>query len=300
MHGKRGSLSVIACIYLAALSVGYLSLPFFDGYSWTISYLFISLIMTSLVFFFSLIFRNASVYDAYWSVIPPFLLLSRIVFSSEPLQPGTLLLLLALFFWGTRLTYNWAKNWRGFDHQDWRYTMLMKKNPKTGVLVNYFGIHLFPTLIVYLQLIVAMKVIGSNPGLDAGLLLGGSIIIGATILQMTADKQMYHHRQKTQNQAVFEQGLWSCSRHPNYFAEIMVWWGVYLTYFSRFRLFDFHVLAPLAMTGLFCFISIPMLEKKMLSKHPDYAAYQERVSMLIPIPKAIYRRSGLSDENLRG
>ncbi len=300
MHGKRRSLSVIAGIYLAALAVGYLTLLRFTHDSFMQSYLYISLIMTVLVFFFSLVFRNASVYDPYWSVIPPFLLLSRALFLSESLRLGTLLLLLALSFWGARLTYNWAKNWRGLRHQDWRYTMLMKKNPKTGFLINLLGIHLFPTLLVYFQLIGAMKVIGANPRLDAGLFLSVSIVIGATILQMTADQQMYRHRQDQANQAVFDQGLWRCSRHPNYFAEIMVWWGVYLAYVSVFRLIDAHLLAPLAMTGLFVFISIPMLEKKMVLKHPDYAEYQKRVSMLILIPKALSKRSSLLDEHIHG
>ncbi|MFP4186860.1 MAG: DUF1295 domain-containing protein [Acholeplasmataceae bacterium] len=300
MHRKRKALAVIAMIYVAVLSIGYLSLPFFRSYSLTVSYLLISLIMTSVVFIFSLLLRNASVYDPYWSVIPPFLLLSRVVLLSESPRLGTLFILLALFFWGGRLTYNWTRNWRGFDHQDWRYTMLMQKNDRTALFIDYFGIHLFPTLIVYLQLIAAMKVIETNPGLNPGLFFSGTLIIGATILQATADRQMYRHRHEEAGRAVFERGLWRHSRHPNYLAEVLVWWGVYLAYPAVFYRLDFHVLAPIAMTGLFLFISIPMLEKRMVSKHADYADYQERVPMLIPTLKARHKRSVVSDKRIGG
>ena len=56
-------------------------------------------------------------------------------------------------------------------------------------------------------------------------------------------------------------GLWKYSRHPNYLGEIMVWWGVYLFYVQQFGL-DLVLVAPVIMTLMFIFISVPLMEKK--------------------------------------
>ena len=79
-----------------------------------------------------------------------------------------------------------------------------------------------------------------------------------------------------------DEGLWRISRHPNYFGEVTVWWGLYIMLFGLTYQFDLYILAPLSMTLLFVFISIPMLEKKILKTRPEYKLYQEQVSMLIP------------------
>jgi steroid 5-alpha reductase family enzyme len=79
-----------------------------------------------------------------------------------------------------------------------------------------------------------------------------------------------------------DEGLWRLSRHPNYFGEVTVWWGLYIMLFGLTYQFDLYILAPLSMTLLFVFISIPMMEKKILKTRPEYKLYQEQVSMLVP------------------
>ena len=140
---------------------------------------------TILVFIFSLIFRNASVYDPYWSVQPPVILALTIIkcgikyrsgantgyegLSGENglLLPGESdglslfiwLIFAAVLFWGIRLTANWAYTFTNLEHQDWRYSMLKEKSKKAYPLVNFFGIHLFPTLVVYLCILPAFSTI---------------------------------------------------------------------------------------------------------------------------------------------
>jgi steroid 5-alpha reductase family enzyme len=62
----------------------------------------------------------------------------------------------------------------------------------------------------------------------------------------------------------------------------MVWWGLYIIYLSSAMRLDFVIIAPILMTSLFIFISIPMMERKILSSRPEYQIYQEQVSMLFP------------------
>jgi steroid 5-alpha reductase family enzyme len=117
-------------------------------------------------------------------------------------------------------------------------------------------------------------------------MIGLVIMILSATLQFIADAQMRAFKKRNLNKKeCIEEGLWKYSRHPNYFGEVMVWWGLYLIYFGSTQSINLYLLAPLAMTSLFIFISIPMMEKKILRTRPEYEGYQDRVSMLIPLPR---------------
>ena len=79
---------------------------------------------------------------------------------------------------------------------------------------------------------------------------------------------------------IIEKGLWKYSRHPNYWGEILFWWGLYLYAIgiSHYML----ILAPISMTVMFLYVSIPWIEHKILRNRPQYNSYQERVNILIP------------------
>jgi len=87
---------------------------------------------------------------------------------------------------------------------------------------------------------------------------------------------------KGQNMA---SGLWKNSRHPNYFGEIAFWWGVWLIQLSVLPSYWWTVAAPVLMTMLFVFISIPLMEKKLLASKEGYSEYIKNTSMLLPLPK---------------
>ena len=79
-----------------------------------------------------------------------------------------------------------------------------------------------------------------------------------------------------------DMGLWRFSRHPNYFGEVLFWWGLWIMQISvRWSLW-FTIVGPILVTLLFVFISIPMMKKYILSKKLSYIIYKRPVSMLIP------------------
>ncbi|MFH0993283.1 MAG: DUF1295 domain-containing protein [bacterium] len=239
-------------------------------------------LMTVVIWLFGLAFRNSSVYDPYWSVVPPFLLLIAII-DAPVVSLAGVAVLIALSVWAVRLTWNWAKGWTDFKDQDWRYTMIHDKMPRLWFLSNFFGIMMFPTLIVFVQLAGAIRFVAAGGGIDVFTIAACAIILGAAFIQYVADRQMADFRVRhAGKKACIEAGLWKLSRHPNYFGEVMVWWGLYLAHFGQARQIDLFILAPLLMTAMFLFISIPMMEKKILSTRPGYAGYQKRVSVLIP------------------
>ncbi|MGP8079692.1 MAG: DUF1295 domain-containing protein [Dehalococcoidales bacterium] len=241
---------------------------------------------TLVVYGMGLVFRNASFYDAYWSVAPPAIALFWLL---NTLHKGNLtvkqiIVLLLVFAWGLRLTYNWARQWQGIKHEDWRYHELRTKNPRWFWLIELVGVELMPTLIVFLACL------SLYPAFSAGSKTFGvldvlAIIVtaGAIIIETTADAQLRNFTKKSpQSGNTMTRGLWAYSRHPNYFGEIMFWWGIFFFGLAA----DFHywwtIIGPVSVTLLFTVISIPLMEKRNLERRPDYAKVRESIPVLIP------------------
>jgi len=280
---KRGfSFFIIGLIYIVSISVGVIAFLIFEDLPDIARFFVADVFATVVIYICSLILKNASLYDPYWSVIPPLLLVGAAVYYQTS-SLSVILVILSLSIWAIRLTYNWASLWQGFDEIDWRYEEMKQKAPKLYLLTNLFGIQLFPTSIVFVQLILAILFIEKHPTINLLTLIGSLIIVIAALIQFFADEQMKRFKKRTKGEKkCIEEGLWKYSRHPNYFGEIMVWWGIYLIYLSMAKRLDFMIISPIMMTSLFLFISIPWMERKIIKTRPEYADYQKRVSMLIP------------------
>ncbi len=241
---------------------------------------------TIVIFIFSVIFNNVSFYDPYWSVQPIviavyWMYLPQAV-SANPIRQ--MIIIGCVAFWGVRLTLNWVRGWKGLHHEDWRYVKYREENPKIFWLIAFTGLEMMPTLIVYLGCIALYPamVLSSAPinWLDA---IAMTITIGAVWYEFIADEQMKIFNKISGNsKKVMDVGLWAACRHPNYFAEISFWWGLLFFTLAAEPSWWWTIAGPIAMVILFLSISIPLIEKKQLSKRPDYADYKRRVSMLIP------------------
>jgi steroid 5-alpha reductase family enzyme len=248
------------------------------------SLLIVDIIMTVVVFICGVILKNASLYDPYWSVIPLFyIIVFTLVFSYvEKFTIYYMLIVLVFLFWSIRLTYNWWKNWNGFMTQDWRYDLLKEKNPKLYPITNLFGIHLIPTIVVFIQLINIFDIVQHDTYNYIILIIGLLICLSGPIIQIIADKQMYIFKTNNkENKKIIDVGIWRYSRHPNYFGELLFWIGVYVIYLAFSRTIDYHIIFPVIMILLFVFISIPMMENKLKNRE-GYQEYKKKVSCLIP------------------
>jgi len=286
MKSKVLSLLVILLIYVIAVFIGIATFNTLDWESLIYKLLVANVVATLFIFGVGLLLKNASLYDPYWSVAPPILLILTHIHLETSLNTVRFFIYIGLIFWSIRLTYNWAINWTGFEEQDWRYTLIKERAPKIYLISNLFGIHLMPTVIVFIQLLGSIELLVISTTANLISMIGLVIMILSATLQFIADAQMRAFKKRNLNKKeCIEEGLWKYSRHPNYFGEVMVWWGLYLIYFGSTQSINLYLLAPLAMTSLFIFISIPMMEKKILRTRPEYEGYQDRVSMLIPLPR---------------
>ena len=228
--------------YVVATAMGvviYNSLPF----EFWLNLLIADVCSTIFVFIISVICNNASVYDPYWSVQPVIIICLFAI--KYGINLSGLLLLITINLWGIRLTANWAYTFMGIKHQDWRYTKLKENTGKLYPLVNFTGIHLVPTLIVYACILPAVFVIKSNVEFNPISILFIALSLFAITIQCISDIQMHMFR-KSKIKGFIRNGLWKYSRHPNYLGEILMWWGVGLyTLIVSPSLWYFYLLASL-------------------------------------------------------
>lgn len=183
--------------------------------------LYLDITFTILIFMASNVFKNASLYDPYWSVVPPVLMVYAL-YLLDAFSAFNLVVLGGIVLWAIRLTYNWMVMWQGFNHQDWRYTMLKEKSGSFYPIVTFLGIHLFPTLIVYAQIMVFIRMVVLQGSFNLISLFGVLITVSAIIIQYLSDEQMRDFKQNPGEKRIIDVGLWQYSRHPNYFGEVMV------------------------------------------------------------------------------
>ncbi len=245
------------------------------------------LLATVVIFGFSRAFRNSSMYDPYWSVIPPLLAVYWMYSYPDALSDSRAWLVMALvWFWGIRLTVNWTVNWSGMTHEDWRYPMVRERAGKAAWLADLGGIHVFPTLQVFLGClpIYALMRYGQGPlgWLD---LLAFAVTLGAILIEMFADLQLHAYLRRREPGGIINSGLWAWSRHPNYFGELAFWWGLMLFGLAAAPQHWWWVMpGAVAMSVMFWFVSIPMMDQRSLQRRPAYAEHMRKVSGLIPLP----------------
>jgi steroid 5-alpha reductase family enzyme len=241
---------------------------------------------TVAIFAFSLALKNSSFYDPYWSVAPiPIAFYWWLSAGDCAGAPVRRLLALALVsLWGIRLTTNWARGWRGLAHQDWRYSDLEKRTGRAYWPVSFLGIHLFPTVMVFLGCLPLFPVLAESVRPLGPLDLFAAGVTGSAIaLEAGADQQLRRFKLASHPPGEFLRGgLWAWCRHPNYLGEILFWWGLFAFSLASGSASWWTAAGAIAITAMFRLASIPMIERRMLESRPGYAEHARQTSMLLP------------------
>jgi len=285
---KTQSMIRVGIAYLCAVCAGaaWLVWGLDTGRLWA-DVLVADLIATAVIFVASRTHRNSSFYDAYWSVIPPLLMLAWWIGSGTPASDGrALLVAFVILVWAVRLTGNWIYAWPGLHHEDWRYPMLREQAGKAEAVVDLVAIHVIPTLQVFLGTLPAYVVLTrTDRGLGLLDLVATVVGLGAVALSFTADRQMYRFARERQPGQAMDRGLWAWSRHPNYFGEFSFWVSLALFGIAAAPDTWWWIFAgSLAMYLMFQFASIPMMEKRSLERRPSYQDVIDRVPRFVPRP----------------
>jgi steroid 5-alpha reductase family enzyme len=245
-------------------------------------------VATAVVFAFSLVLDNSSMYDPYWSAAPiPIVLYWAMAPGGSAAQPlRQFLVIFLVTAWGVRLTANWAARWHGLSDEDFRYVEIRGKTGRLYWPASFFSIHLFPTGWVFLGLLSTWPAL-NGPGRPLGWLdaLAAVVTGGAILVEGVSDLQLRTFmRTRRDKESVLDVGLWAWSRHPNYFGEVAFWWGLWLFGFAARPAWAWTVVGPISITMLFAFVSIPWMDRRMLARHPDWAGHMKRTSAFFPLP----------------
>ncbi|MCB0477967.1 MAG: DUF1295 domain-containing protein [Crocinitomicaceae bacterium] len=283
MTQKKKDLLEIVLIYIIIGIAGVLSYRFIQTKDIEWDLLIADLVMTVVSFIFSLLKKNSSVYDAFWSVIPFYFVLLFAVELYSYLDWKQWVFFLVVSLWSWRLTLSWARGWAGFHHEDFRYVDLAKQSGKMYPFVNFLGIHLFPTLMVFGCFWPALWIIGPEPKFEWLFYIGSLISIVGIWLELQADNELakFRRRPNPKTEDLLDSGIWGQIRYPNYLGEMLFWLGVFVSGIA-YRAPLYTGVGVVALILMFFFISIPMKDKRMASRREGYEEYKKNVPMVIP------------------
>jgi steroid 5-alpha reductase family enzyme len=234
----------------------------------------------------SLAIRDVSFIDSWWALGIVVLALATHVETGDH-RPRGLLILALTAVWGLRLGLYLFRRWRT-QGPDPRYSAIMKSAAarRGWSFAKTAGLQVF-LLQGVLQFIVAMPVMLGQMD-DAGVpgaraFAGAALAFFGIFFESIGDWQLARFRKDLANKGrVMDTGLWRTTRHPNYFGDTCVWWGLYLIAAeTKFGVWAFP--APILVTVLLTRVSgMPLLEHQLRKNRPGYADYVARTSGFIP------------------
>jgi len=277
---RKESLITALIEYVITIEIGIiLYMALIEYFSLLITVLIIDIIMTIIIFIFSIVHNNSSVYDPYWSVVPFFIVLLY-MFHLDLYNLVSFSILTGVFIYSLRLTSNWYLNYEGLVKEDFRYKDFRERFKKYYWVISFLGIHLFPTLIVFLGLYPIYYAFTNNINYEVFIYLGVLVMFLSATISYYSDNQLREHK-RSNNTTSINTGLWKYSRHPNYLAELLFWVGCYIVGLSVGINF-FASLGIIGMILLFNLYSIPKMEKKLLKNKSDYQLIINTVPRLLP------------------
>jgi steroid 5-alpha reductase family enzyme len=235
----------------------------------------------STVFLVALARRNNGIVDIAWG--SGFILVSAVTFLNygRGRARGWLALALVLI-WGGRLALHiYARN-RGRD-EDFRYAAWRRAWGKFFVLRSFFQIFMLQGLLMLLVASPLLLMVGQEqPPLNLLDGLGVCIWLAGFLFETVGDRQLATFVRDPANRGkLMTGGLWSVTRHPNYFGEACLWWGIGVIALSAPH-GGLGLIGPALITFLLLFVSgVPLLEKKYAGR-PDWEDYKKRTSRFFP------------------
>jgi len=241
-------------------------------------------IFMSACFMVALKLRRNDIADIVWG--PIFILaVVTALLNADKLNGRNILVSFLVFIWGGRLAIRiLARNLKK-EREDFRYREWREEWGEHFLVRTFFQVFMLQGLLALVVVSPALVVIASdNPPLNFFDYLGTAVWLAGFFFEAVGDYQLDRFKGDLSNKGkVMQTGLWRYSRHPNYFGEVTMWWGVYLVSLSV-QYGYFAIIGPVTITFLILKVSgIPMLEKKYKDK-PEFQEYARRTSAFLPLP----------------
>lgn len=283
MNDRKKGLLIDLIIYIVAFGIGIIPFIFIKNIFAAVAAF--TAVATFIIYVFTIIFSDVSIYDPYWSVEPPVAFLA-VMIKYNLWNVNAIIILVLTSFWALRLTVNWFIAYKGLGHEDWRYAMYREKlSPFVFQLLSLVGLIYVPTVVVYGGMtsgLFAMQQQDFNPLTVIGMV----VMIGVVVLAFLADKAIHKFlREHKGEHKTCNISVWKYSRHPNYLGEMSFWVGLYLYFVVLCPQIWYAGLGFLSIIVIFLSFSIPAMEKHNMERRADYAEYKTQTSMLLLLPQ---------------
>lgn len=193
-----------------------------------------------------------------------------------------------VFIWGTRLAIHIAIRNKG-KGEDFRYAKWRKEWGRWFLLRSYFQVFMLQgVFLLVISLPIVFVNFSDGPGLSLTDFLGVGVWGVGFIFEAVGDYQLKRFKKRPENKGkIITTGLWKYTRHPNYFGEVAIWWGIFLLALPVKNGW-FAILCPLLITFLLLRVSgVTMLEKKYAG-NAEFEAYAKKTNAFFPwFPKKV-------------
>jgi len=230
----------------------------------------------------SLARKDASVVDPLWGL--GFIVAAVSYFLLTNGYTGRrMLVLIMVSVWGIRLAafIAWRNRGRG---EDPRYKAMRAKRPASFWWYSYFQVFLLQALLLWLVAAPLAGALAGNAahGFNALDIVGAAVWLIGLLWEVVGDFQLAYFKRDANNKGkVMQSGAWRYTRHPNYFGEATLWWGIWLMAAAAHGYWSAY--GPLLITFLLLRVSgVTLLEKSLKESRPGYEEYARRTSTFIP------------------
>lgn len=229
----------------------------------------------------SLYKKNVAIVDSLWSLM---FILTACVYgatAARPLGSRALLVLALVAIWGLRLSIHIT--WRNWGHsEDLRYQAIRARHQPHFALKSLYLVFVLQALLAW---IISLPLLGSIlSARELGAVDGaGSLLwLLGLVFEAGGDWQLARFTADPANRGrVMDRGLWRYTRHPNYFGDFCVWWGLYLIALSAGAWWSIG--GPLIMSLLLMRVSgVALLERNIGRRRPGYSDYTRRTAAFFP------------------
>lgn len=234
-----------------------------------------------LLWLLSLPLRNASIADVFWPL--GFVLVAVISLRADGYAPRKTLVLALVAAWGFRLAVHLYLRNRGHG-EDPRYRAMRRRwGERRFPVVSLFTVFGFQGALLWIVSLPVQASMGSPRRLWAVDVIGAVVWLAGFVFEAIGDLQLTRFRTRAANaDRVLDTGLWRYTRHPNYFGNALLWWGLGLIAVAAGR--PWALIGPLVMTVLLLRVSgVPLLERRMRRTRPGYEEYVSRTSAFVPM-----------------
>jgi steroid 5-alpha reductase family enzyme len=248
-----------------------------------VKHLIILLLISLILWIVSLVKKDSSIIDPFWSILFISVAISTAYQQSFDLSNRAWVILVLVCIWGFRLFIHlFIRNWN--KEEDYRYRSFRKQWGKNYWWGSYLQVFFLQAILAWV--ISSTLTFGMLSNLPLNILDGVALLVWLTgfYFEAVGDFQLRQFKSDDRNKGkLLTTGLWKYTRHPNYFGDAACWWGYALFALAAGQFTA--VIGSLIMTYLLLNVSgVKLLEKSLGKNKPGYESYVRRTSAFLPLP----------------